>query len=102
MFSKFFIDRPIFASVLSIIITLAGSIALLVLPIAQYRGMATIRDKLGHCLGHSDVPATTPAQPALLAAPRDASAAAASSDDPPSLLSSTVRLFVSFSLFCPW
>jgi multidrug efflux pump subunit AcrB len=36
MFSKFFIDRPIFASVLSIIITLAGSIALLALPIAQY------------------------------------------------------------------
>src|SRR5262245_35783978 len=27
MFSKFFIDRPIFASVLSIIITLAGGIA---------------------------------------------------------------------------
>src|ERR1700739_4170779 len=36
MFSKFFIDRPIFASVLSIIITLAGFIALLALPIAQY------------------------------------------------------------------
>ena len=36
MFSKFFIDRPIFASVLSIIVTLAGGIALLTLPIAQY------------------------------------------------------------------
>src|SRR4051795_5926732 len=36
MFSKFFIDRPIFASVLSIIITLAGGIAVLSLPIAQY------------------------------------------------------------------
>jgi multidrug efflux pump len=34
--SRFFIDRPIFASVLSIIITLAGSLALLALPIAQY------------------------------------------------------------------
>ncbi len=36
MFSKFFIDRPIFASVLSIIITLAGFLAVSTLPIAQY------------------------------------------------------------------
>ncbi|MBV8314659.1 MAG: efflux RND transporter permease subunit, partial [Planctomycetaceae bacterium] len=36
MFSRFFIDRPIFASVLSIVITLAGGIALFTLPIAQY------------------------------------------------------------------
>jgi multidrug efflux pump subunit AcrB len=34
--SRFFIDRPIFASVLSIIITLGGLIAVLTLPIAQY------------------------------------------------------------------
>jgi hydrophobe/amphiphile efflux-1 (HAE1) family protein len=34
--SHFFIDRPIFASVLSIVITLAGAIALLNLPVAQY------------------------------------------------------------------
>jgi len=36
MFSRFFIHRPIFASVLSILITLAGGVALFVLPIAQY------------------------------------------------------------------
>src|SRR5262245_26487846 len=36
MFSRFFIDRPIFASVLSIVITLAGSVALFTLPVAQY------------------------------------------------------------------
>src|SRR5437868_4525536 len=36
MFSRFFIDRPIFASVLSIVIALTGGIALLSLPIAQY------------------------------------------------------------------
>ena len=36
MFSRFFIDRPIFAAVLSIVITLAGVLALLALPIAQY------------------------------------------------------------------
>src|SRR3982750_558214 len=34
--SRFFIDRPIFASVLSIIITLAGGIAVFALPISQY------------------------------------------------------------------
>lgn len=36
MFSKFFINRPIFAAVLSIIITLGGCISLTTLPIAQY------------------------------------------------------------------
>jgi multidrug efflux pump subunit AcrB len=36
MFSRFFIHRPIFASVLSIIVTLAGLIAVTSLPIAQY------------------------------------------------------------------
>ncbi len=36
MFSTFFINRPIFASVLSIVIVLAGSIALKTLPVAQY------------------------------------------------------------------
>src|SRR5919205_2679754 len=36
MFSRFFINRPIFASVLSIVVTLAGGIALFTLPVAQY------------------------------------------------------------------
>src|SRR5438105_4441602 len=36
MISHFFIDRPIFAAVLSIVITLTGALALLALPIAQY------------------------------------------------------------------
>jgi multidrug efflux pump subunit AcrB len=36
VFSRFFIDRPIFAAVLSIVITLAGVLALNALPIAQY------------------------------------------------------------------
>ena len=34
--SKFFIDRPVFASVLSIVIVLAGLVAMRVLPISQY------------------------------------------------------------------
>src|SRR5262245_36130686 len=36
MISHFFIDRPIFASVLSIVIVLAGAVAYFGLPIAQY------------------------------------------------------------------
>jgi multidrug efflux pump len=36
VFSRFFIDRPIFASVLSILITLAGAIAVINLPLAQF------------------------------------------------------------------
>ena len=34
--AHFFIDRPIFATVLSIAITLTGAIALIWLPLAQY------------------------------------------------------------------
>jgi multidrug efflux pump len=34
--SRFFIDRPIFAMVLSIVLTIIGGVALLALPIAQY------------------------------------------------------------------
>src|SRR6476660_5384070 len=36
MISNFFIDRPIFATVVSVAITLIGGIALYTLPIAQY------------------------------------------------------------------
>ncbi len=39
-FTHFFIDRPIFASVLSIVIVLVGSLALIGLPIAQYPEIA--------------------------------------------------------------
>ena len=39
-FAHFFIDRPIFAGVISILITLVGAIAMLVLPIAQYPEIA--------------------------------------------------------------
>jgi multidrug efflux pump len=40
MFSHFFIERPIFASVLSIVITLAGAVAAFTLPISQYPPIA--------------------------------------------------------------
>src|SRR5436190_13413511 len=34
--ARFFINRPIFAAVISIVITLAGGIAVMLLPVAQY------------------------------------------------------------------
>ncbi|HSW09089.1 efflux RND transporter permease subunit, partial [Aquabacterium sp.] len=40
MFSRFFIDRPIFAAVLSIFFVIAGLSAMRVLPIAQYPEIA--------------------------------------------------------------
>ena len=35
-FSRFFVDRPIFAAVLSLVIVVAGAIALFQLPISEY------------------------------------------------------------------
>ena len=40
MISHFFIDRPIFATVLSIVIVIVGGVALTQLPIAQYPEVA--------------------------------------------------------------
>ncbi len=40
MFSRFFIDRPIFAAVLSFFIVIAGLAAMRILPIAQYPEIA--------------------------------------------------------------
>ena len=40
MFSRFFIDKPIFATVVSIFIVLAGLAAMRNLPIAQYPDIA--------------------------------------------------------------
>ena len=40
MFSRFFIDRPIFAAVLSVFVVIAGLAAMRVLPIAQYPEIA--------------------------------------------------------------
>jgi multidrug efflux pump len=34
--AKFFVDRPIFATVISVVITLAGAVAVFTLPVAQY------------------------------------------------------------------
>ena len=39
-FSRFFIDRPVFAAVISVIITLLGVFAYPTLPVAQYPEIA--------------------------------------------------------------
>ncbi len=40
MIPRFFIDRPIFAAVLSVFVTLAGAVSLSSLPISQYPSIA--------------------------------------------------------------
>ena len=43
MFSRFFIERPIFAAVLSILLVLAGLVSVLVLPIEQYPAITPVQ-----------------------------------------------------------
>jgi multidrug efflux pump subunit AcrB len=65
VFSKFFIHRPIFASVLSIVITLGGTIALFTLPIAQYPEIAppTVEVSANYPGANAQVVADTVAAP---------------------------------------
>src|SRR5437879_5121254 len=65
MFSRFFIYRPIFASVLSIVIVLAGSVALFTLPVAQYPEIAppTVEVSASYPGANAQVVADTVAAP---------------------------------------
>jgi multidrug efflux pump len=65
VFSRFFIDRPIFAAVLSILITLAGGIAVFTLPIAQYPPVAppTVQCDCNYPGASAEVVAQTVASP---------------------------------------
>jgi multidrug efflux pump subunit AcrB len=65
VFSRFFINRPIFASVLSIVIVLAGGIALFTLPIAQYPDIAppTVEVSASYPGANAQVVADTVAAP---------------------------------------
>lgn len=65
MISNFFIDRPIFASVVSIFITIAGALALLSLPIAQYPPVAppTVQVSVAYPGASAQVVADTIAAP---------------------------------------
>ncbi len=64
-FPHFFIDRPIFAGVISILITLVGAIALFTLPIAQYPQIAppTIQVTASYPGANAKVVAETVATP---------------------------------------
>ena len=65
MFSRFFINRPIFASVLSIVIVLGGSVALFTLPVAQYPDIAppTVEVSAVYPGANAEVVANTVAAP---------------------------------------
>jgi multidrug efflux pump len=65
VFSRFFINRPIFASVLSIVIVLAGSIALFTLPVAQYPDITppTVEVSASYPGANAEVVANTVAAP---------------------------------------
>ena len=40
MFARFFVDRPIFATVISVVIVIVGLVAMVMLPVAQYPEIA--------------------------------------------------------------
>ena len=65
MMSKFFIDRPIFATVISLAITLAGAIAITQLPVTQYPEIAppTVEVSASYPGANSQVIADTVASP---------------------------------------
>jgi multidrug efflux pump len=65
VFSRFFIHRPIFASVLSIVIVLGGSVALFTLPVAQYPEIAppTVEVSASYPGANAQVVADTVAAP---------------------------------------
>ena len=43
MFSRFFIDRPIFATILALLLVVAGLVSLLVLPVQQYPAITPVQ-----------------------------------------------------------
>jgi multidrug efflux pump subunit AcrB len=64
-FSHFFIDRPIFATVLSVFITLVGAAAYFTLPVAQYPEIAppTIEVRASYPGASAEVVSNTVATP---------------------------------------
>ena len=65
MFSRFFIERPIFASVIAIVIVIAGGVSLLGLPIAQYPEITppTVNVSANYPGANAEVVSATVAQP---------------------------------------
>lgn len=48
--ARFFIDRPIFAWVIALIIMLAGGLSIITLPVAQYPEIAPPRSRFVPCI----------------------------------------------------
>ncbi len=65
MFSRFFIDRPVFASVVAILIVIAGGVTLFSLPITQYPEIAppTVQVSAAYPGANARVVSETVAQP---------------------------------------
>jgi len=65
MFSRFFIERPIFASVISIVLVIAGVVSLLGLPVAQYPEITppTVEVKASYPGANAEVVSQTVAAP---------------------------------------
>jgi len=65
MFSRFFIERPIFASVIAIVIVIAGAVSMLGLPIAQYPEITppTVNVSAFYPGANAEVVSATVAQP---------------------------------------
>ena len=65
MFSHFFIERPIFATVLSIVVVIIGSVALIGLPVDQYPNITppTVQVKTTYPGASAKVVAETVAAP---------------------------------------
>lgn len=65
MFSKFFINRPIFATVISLLILLAGIVSITVLPVEQYPNLTppTIQVSASYPGASPEVIASTVAAP---------------------------------------
>ena len=43
MFSRFFIERPIFAAVVAIILSIAGLVSIFVMPVQQYPAITPVQ-----------------------------------------------------------
>ncbi len=65
MFSRFFIERPIFAAVIAIVIVIAGGVSMLGLPIAQYPEITppTVNVSANYPGANAEVVSATVAQP---------------------------------------
>lgn len=65
MFSRFFIDRPIFAAVISIVLTLVGAVAMLRLPVDRYPDITppTVQVTAGYLGASAEVVEQTVATP---------------------------------------